>query len=127
DEVKSHTATLGQGLLELETAPGDARRIEPLMRAAHSVKGAARIVGLDAVVELAHVMEDALVAAQHSRIVLTSADIDVLLRGGDLLAELGDANEGQMQAWGAAHAAELGTLKARLEAMARGESAGRAG
>src|SRR5688500_15664296 len=107
DEVKSHAATLGQGLLELESAPGDARKIEPLMRAAHSIKGAARIVGLDAVVDLAHVMEDALVAAQHGRIVLTSGDIDVLLRGGDLLAELGGASEAAMQRWGAAHAAEL--------------------
>ena len=38
------------------------------MRAAHSIKGAAAIVGLDVVVQLAHAMEDAFVArpARHS-------------------------------------------------------------
>ena len=37
------------------------------MRAAHSLKGAARIVGLDAAVRVAHAMEDCLVAAQKGR------------------------------------------------------------
>ena len=38
--------------------------LEALMRAAHSVKGAARIVGLEEAVQVAHVMEDCFVAAQ---------------------------------------------------------------
>ena len=46
EEVRSHTATLSQGLLELEEEAGNPRRIEPLMRAAHSLKGAARIADL---------------------------------------------------------------------------------
>lgn len=121
DEVKSHTATLGQGLLDLEREPGDARKIEPLMRAAHSIKGAARIVGLDAPVGLAHVMEDALVAAQNGKITLGSGEIDVLLRGSDRLAELGQANEEGMQAWGVTHKEEIEDLILRLEAIARGE------
>ena len=40
------------------------------MRAAHSLKGAARIVDIDAGVALAHAMEDFLVAAQEGRIAL---------------------------------------------------------
>jgi two-component system sensor histidine kinase and response regulator WspE len=40
------------------------------MRAAHSLKGAARIVGMDAGVSVAHVMEDCLVAAQEGRLLL---------------------------------------------------------
>ncbi|MFO0846006.1 MAG: hypothetical protein U0797_27095 [Gemmataceae bacterium] len=49
-------------------------------------------------------MEDALVAAQGGKVTLAAGDIDVLLRGTDLLAGLGGANEEQMQAWGPAHA-----------------------
>ncbi len=120
DEVKSHTAALGRGLLELEREPADARKVEPLMRAAHSIKGAARIVGLDAVVGLAHAMEDALVSVQEGRVGLAAGDVDVLLRGSDLLAELGEANEEGMLAWGKKHEAELEELKPRLQALAQG-------
>ena len=79
DEVRSHTDALAAGLLELEADPTSPQRIEPLMRAAHSLKGAARIVGIDTAVRLAHAMEDALVAAQAGRVRLGAADIDALL------------------------------------------------
>src|SRR5262245_44955483 len=63
-EAESHTATLSAGLIALEGKPAASSVIEPLMRAAHSIKGAARIVGLDTVVRIAHALEDCFVAAQ---------------------------------------------------------------
>ena len=55
EEAETHCASLEAGLLKLEADPGDGGvAIEPLMRAAHSVKGAARIIGLDIAVGLAH-------------------------------------------------------------------------
>ena len=74
EEARGQTATLGRGLLDLERDPTDPQKIEPLMRAAHSLKGAARIVGFDGAVGLAHGMEEVLVAAQHGRIRLTPVD-----------------------------------------------------
>jgi two-component system, chemotaxis family, sensor histidine kinase and response regulator WspE len=47
EEARTHTGVLAQGLVELEQDPGDPTKIEPLMRAAHSVKGAARIVRIE--------------------------------------------------------------------------------
>ena len=47
-EAESHTATLSAGLVSLEGTSAAPEVIDPLMRAAHSLKGAARIVGLDA-------------------------------------------------------------------------------
>lgn len=88
EEVRAHADTLGAGLLELEADPANPARIEPLMRAAHSIKGAARIAGVDPAVRLAHVMEDALVAAQAGRVRVSAADIDHLLTGTDILAGL---------------------------------------
>ena len=53
-EAESHTATLSAGLVSLEESSATPEVIDPLMRAAHSLKGAARIVGLDAIVRVAH-------------------------------------------------------------------------
>src|SRR5690606_29063154 len=55
-EAEGQLAVLTEGLLALER--GDTSQLEALMRAAHSLKGAARIVGLDTAVRVAHAMED---------------------------------------------------------------------
>ena len=88
-EAKTQTDTLNAGLLALERNPSDARHLESCMRAAHSLKGAARIVNLTPAVPVAHVMEDCLVMAQEGRLQLTPAHIDTLLAGSDLLLRLG--------------------------------------
>ncbi len=51
-EAESQTQTLSAGLLSLERGDASAATLESLMRAAHSIKGAARIVGLDAAVSV---------------------------------------------------------------------------
>ena len=63
-EVEAQATLLNNGLLALESQSHSAQELEALMRAAHSVKGAARIVGLDAAVQLAHVMEDCFVGSR---------------------------------------------------------------
>jgi two-component system sensor histidine kinase and response regulator WspE len=91
-EARTHAESLSQGLVALESETDVAalppERIEPLMRAAHSIKGAARIVGLDRAVTLAHEMEDILVAAQKGKLVLTPARVDVLLSAVDVFSRL---------------------------------------
>jgi two-component system, chemotaxis family, sensor histidine kinase and response regulator WspE len=88
EETRSLCQTLSSGLVDLESAAGDPRRIEPLMRAAHSIKGAARIVDCEPAVDVAHVMEELLVMAQKGKRTITAPDIDLLLQGVDLLSEL---------------------------------------
>ena len=46
-EVETHAEVLSTALLALERAPGDTSGINEMMRAAHSIKGAAQIVGVD--------------------------------------------------------------------------------
>lgn len=84
-EVETQTAILSDGLLALETNVKVVENLAALMRAAHSVKGAARIVQVDAAVEIAYVMEDCFVAAQQGKVTLGSPEIDTLLRGVDQL------------------------------------------
>ena len=87
-EAEAQTQVLSAGLLALERNPTQADQLEACMRAAHSLKGAARIVGVDAGVSVAHVMEDCLVSAQEGRLRLHPEHIDALLQGTDLLMRI---------------------------------------
>ena len=87
-EAEAQTQVLSAGLMALERNPTQADQLEACMRAAHSLKGAARIVGVDAGVSVAHVMEDCLVAAQEGRLRLSAEHIDALLQGTDLLMRI---------------------------------------
>lgn len=88
DELDTHLPVLSQGLLDLEKGRAGERDIEAMMRAAHSIKGAARIVGVEAAVRVAHGMEDCFSAAQGHRIALSSEAVDVLLQGVDALQRI---------------------------------------
>ncbi|PRA29303.1 hybrid sensor histidine kinase/response regulator [Pseudomonas poae] len=87
-EADAQTQVLSAGLLALERNPTQADQLEACMRAAHSLKGAARIVGVDAGVSVSHVMEDCLVSAQEGRLYLQPDHIDALLQGTDLLMRI---------------------------------------
>ncbi len=119
-EAEGHTATLSSGLVALEGASAAPESIEPLMRAAHSLKGAARIVGLDAAVRVAHAMEDAFVAAQKGQLVLATEHVDILLRGVDFLVQIAAIGEDDLTTWQADHAAETDALVADLDAVKQG-------
>ncbi|MDB4888867.1 MAG: wspE, partial [Gemmatimonadetes bacterium] len=84
-EARSQVTQLTDGLIALEEGVTP-EQLEELMRAAHSLKGAARIVGHDSVVRLAHELEECFVSAQEGRLELTPGRVDVLLRGVDVLA-----------------------------------------
>jgi len=114
-ELVNHTRTLEAGLVGLEQEQ-TAQKIEPLMRAAHSVKGAARIVGLDQLVRLAHAMEDLLSAVQHGKTVLSSPSIDLLLAGNDIFREVAAAQQSAIGGLISGHAADIERLAEKLRA-----------
>lgn len=95
-EAEAQTQVLSAGLLELERNPTLADQLEACMRAAHSLKGAARIVGVDFGVSVAHVMEDCLVSAQDNRLVLQAEHIDALLSGTDMLMRIATPGDGSV-------------------------------
>jgi two-component system sensor histidine kinase and response regulator WspE len=106
-EAETQIAILTQELLILEANPQSDEALEALMRAAHSIKGAARIVSLDAVTTLAHWMENCFVAAQSQIVTLDSDQIDVLLQGVDLLQGLTQVMEADLLEWLAQKAGEF--------------------
>lgn len=110
-EAEAQTQVLSDGLLALERNPAQAEQLEACMRAAHSLKGAARIVGIDSGVRVAHVMEDCLVAAQEGRLYLLPEHIDGLLSGSDLLLRIASSPAGEVGS------ADIEAFMVRLEAM----------
>ncbi|MBN2290834.1 MAG: Hpt domain-containing protein, partial [Pirellulales bacterium] len=121
EEVRNNVQSLNDGLIALETDGSDPAAIEPLMRAAHSIKGAARVVGVDSAVELAHLMEECLVRAQNGKISLIADSIDVLLQGADLLAGIGESVGPVLSNWLQGHNADLTEMKYQLKSIADGK------
>ncbi len=90
-EVEAHSAVLTEALLAIENDAKEVdSHIESLMRAAHSIKGGARIVELDAAVKIAHGMEDCFVAVQQGKITLQPVHIDIFLKSVDLLGQIAE-------------------------------------
>jgi two-component system, chemotaxis family, sensor histidine kinase and response regulator WspE len=106
-EAETQVQVLIENLLVLERAPMAAEPLEACMRAAHSLKGAARIVGLNAGVGVAHAMEDCFVAAQRSQITVGQKQIDLLLRGADLLTRIANTPEAEIGQWTGEKPAEV--------------------
>jgi two-component system sensor histidine kinase and response regulator WspE len=120
-EAESQTATLSAGLVAIEGVSPAPGAIEPLMRAAHSLKGAARIIGLDAAVRVAHTMEDCFVAVQKGNLVLQPKHIDILLRGVDLLVEVAQIREPDLESWQSKHSPEVDALVNELTTVKHDE------
>ncbi len=90
------------------------------MRAAHSLKGAARIVAVDAGVAIAHVMESCFVAAQSGGIVLRQPQIDALLRAVDLLRRIAQTPESRLGEWSAVGLVEVTACVTALNRVLEG-------
>ncbi len=91
-ELENQSGILTQGLLHLEQAPRSPQLLESLMRAAHSIKGAARMVDLDLAVRVAHAMEDYFEAARQAESPISPGQIDLMLRCVDLLSRMADGS-----------------------------------
>lgn len=98
-EATTHTQYLSDSLLQFEENPSDASKIESLMRAAHSLKGAARIVGLNDFSQLSHLLEDCFVAVQQGKIVFKPVDFDIILNAIDFLSEITHLSDEMISTW----------------------------
>jgi len=98
-ELQNSLQVIGNNLLDIEDNPEDKNLLEAMMRAAHSIKGAARMIGIEAVVKLSHSMEDIFVAAQNNKIDLTKGTIDHLFVCVDILKKLEDRSSIEVKNW----------------------------
>jgi two-component system, chemotaxis family, sensor histidine kinase and response regulator WspE len=92
-EADTQTAVLSAGVLAIEELEHSPAAIESMMRAAHSLKGAARIIGLEPAVRVAHAMEEVFVAAGKGAFTVRPEHADVLLAGIDFLGSIARADD----------------------------------
>ena len=116
-EATEHLESITATLVALERQV-DADGVTRLFRAVHTLKGAAYVVGCARVGELAHRMEDVLVAAREGRHPLTPAAIEALLAAdGALRLMLGLAPDPDANVTNVVRRA-----RARLDALLSGPS-----
>ena len=89
-ESGEHLQALDDGLLRLEKEPLNRAILEELFREAHSLKGAARMLGLAAIEAVSHRLEDLLGGAHRNETSLTSDRIEFLYSSLDALRKLCD-------------------------------------
>lgn len=124
EEVHTNAAIITEGLVALEQGGASPERLEAMMRAAHSIKGAARVVNVPPGVELAHTMEDCFVQVQKAQLTLTSEIVDILLACVDALQGIAKAAGAGLAAWLDSHQGEVAGLVQRLQGAVREEKAG---
>src|ERR1700680_3812170 len=110
-EVETQSTVLTDGLLGLEHEVDPTHRLRELMRAAHSLKGAARIVGRKAAVRIAHAMEDCFVAAQKQGRKPSEGLTDTLLAGIDLLNRIAEVSDEVIESWELEQQKEIETFR----------------
>ncbi len=109
-EAETQAQALGDGLLRIEKPPVDKSDLEALMRAAHSLKGGARIVRSDEVVKFAHAMEDYFSSLINGTITVAPGHIDQLLAGVDLIKKISRTPEGEFPQFVAEQSASFASL-----------------
>lgn len=75
-ESAEHLACLDDGLLRLEKTPSDQPLLEAVFRASHSLKGAARMLGLSKIEAAAHGLETILNTARKGEATITRTAVD---------------------------------------------------
>ncbi|MGE0432224.1 MAG: Hpt domain-containing protein [Planctomycetota bacterium] len=121
-EVESQLEALNTGLLQLEKGDTGGELLETLMRAAHSIKGAARLVELDPAVALAHALEDVFSGFQQGAIRPSQALVDALLEGLDVFARIGRVTSSTLAEWLNDQQQNIDELQQRIVQVANGHA-----
>ncbi len=87
-EAVEHLESLQKGLLTLEKAPDDTALLRDLMRNAHTLKGSAKLVGLEEISAIGHRMEDLFEEIDKGQKTVDNQVTDLLLKGTDAITRL---------------------------------------
>ncbi len=113
-EAEEALAGMERDLVALEARPGDEELIHGLFRAAHTLKGSARMVSFDAVSDLAHELEALLERVRAREVAAGSSLVTLVLHAVDhLRSAVADAAVGRADSTG-----ELPAFRERLHRAA---------
>src|SRR5919197_4030940 len=90
EDAREHLSGIEKDFLAIEAAGSavDVALVNKVFRAVHSIKGGAGFLGLDAIKDLAHALENLLNLMRNGAVVPTSAMINTLLAAADVLTGL---------------------------------------
>lgn len=121
-EAREHLAQADVHLLTLEAEPEHEEAISAVFRAFHTVKGAAGLLQLRAILSLSHVAESLLDQVRQGNIRMAGSVIDICFEATDGLRQLVEEQQAVLCGEPARHDADwLGDLVSRLDAMARSQ------
>lgn len=87
-ETEEHLQKLNEGLLRLEKSPRRTEALEEIFREAHSLKGAARMIGFEPVEKIAHGLEDLFSLARKGELEFERHVFDAIFAALDAIAKL---------------------------------------
>ena len=116
EEVDTHLLRLSQGVVVLEQNPRDTPVLKDVFRAAHTIKGAAKMMGFADISRITHEMESVLAAMRDGDLLLTPDITDVLIEAIDAVEALTRAHV-QLGGGEGPAPAEQEDLVARLHAL----------
>jgi two-component system chemotaxis sensor kinase CheA len=88
EESKELLQSLNQALLTLEASGEDAEVLNEAFRLMHTIKGAAKVLGIESIGELAHITEDILDKIKVKKLLLNQNIIDMLFEATDYVARM---------------------------------------
>ena len=88
EETDEIIEKLNNNLLRLENSPKDKEILVYMFRDAHSLKGAARMIGFNNIQRLAHKIEDVLGLAKENKISINHSISDILYKSLDFLSDI---------------------------------------
>ncbi|HMR65013.1 MAG TPA: Hpt domain-containing protein, partial [Anaerolineae bacterium] len=118
-EQKEHVQKINQGLLALEKKSAESERralLEEIFREAHSLKGAARAVGMTTIESIGHSLEELLLMAKEGQLDFSAELFDLLFKSLDTIELLMERLEAGQSATPAKALALMAQLEATVEA-----------
>ncbi|HAX80387.1 MAG TPA: hybrid sensor histidine kinase/response regulator [Cyanobacteria bacterium UBA11372] len=116
-EVETNSAILNTGLAAFKNNPNAAIDISALIQAAHTIKGAARIVQIDAAVRISGSLEDCFTAIVQGKITPEVNLVDILQSGVEMLLSIVYIPENNLAIWTVEHEAEIEYFAATISAI----------
>lgn len=84
-EAEERLEKLNKGLLSLEKNPDDLEQVKALFREAHTLKGSAKMLGVDEINQISHRIEDIFASLQEKKIKFSSGLADRVFKALDLI------------------------------------------
>ncbi len=95
EEADEMVERFNQGLMALESDPGNSEWLQEIARLAHTIKGTASMMGIDSISEISHGMEDAIILVRDDELEMSAELGDVLFSGLDAIQVLLNQLAGQ--------------------------------